>query len=493
MVKDLSRAVAYFRVSSLTQVHGTDTEQNYINRFLKYGFTKEQIIGDIGKSGGDNTREGYQRVLNLVRGKHIDSVFIPEITRFSRDIIDFEEAMGYFQITGVDLITLDGHKFRFDTPQNKTNVRMLILFAQQTREENQYRAIRGHQELRAAGKAIRSGFPYIKVDGRLIPNKNFYKDTGKTSWEIGREVIEVYLDCQNFHETLLRMTNKYGEEKIGKSWEDYPRSHSGLRKWISSQILKGNIEYFGDKNHRSKSKQAPDNSIIVYGTHEPLITLEESKEVEKIISIARDSRSKTSKVLNLWTGKLFCECGASLRVNQSIKWLNGKKYQNNYLYCTEASPNSDKMRRQRKLGLSVAKCKHRKSYGLTVEKLDKIVIDGLCSRAWEIANLTYPEKSSNILTPEIKELNEQIDKLKMIVGKDKELLAILNKRISHRDYLLKELGSKDSSHLREKLAEYGRDKEFWNKATPAQKKVLYSEFIDKIVCCSGKPTIFFTV
>ena len=49
------------------------------------------------------------------------------------------------------------------------------------------------------------------------------------------------------------------------------------------------------------------------------------------------------------------------------------------------------------------------------------------------------------------------------------------------------------ANLRNKLITYGRDKEFWLTATPAERKLLYQDLIEKIVCVKGVPEISFLV
>ncbi len=409
MLRDLSKAIGYFRLSTQKQLDEYHSFDAYMDRFIKFGFKSEQIYYDIA-SGGDNTREKYLEILQMIQAGAIEDVYIPEISRFSRSVEGFEQAMKYFQITGANLISLDGHEFKLTTPMDRTNVRMLILMATQEREINQYRALKGHEFLREEGRAVRPVFPYVKPNDKLLPNTSKYKDTEKTTWEVGRELVETFLKEQNLSKTIKIMTLKYGD-KSGNFWEDFPRDHSGFRDWLKCQSIRGNLEYFGGRRYKRK-KNAPE-PILLYNTHKPLITEEEYHQIELIFKIGNQTRTKASKLRNLWVGKLFCECGSPMKISGS---KSGKNYFW-YVVCKSAYPNSSNVKARQALGLETA-CKHRSSYGLTLKKLEDLVIDGLCKRAEEIAKAQFPDAEKHSLPPEVIELNNSHYATQNVVRKE---------------------------------------------------------------------------
>ena len=500
-MKDLTRAIAYFRQSSVGQAEYGNTNENYIKRFIKYGFRRDQILYETA-SGGDDNRVVYRSILQMIKDGKIDMVVIPEITRFSRSIVGFEEALEYFQITGVDLVTLDGHRFRFDTPQDRTNVRMMILFAQQEREINKHRAIRGHIELREQGKALKSTFPYLINDGKLYPNSNQYKLTNSTVWEVGKDVIKVYLEVKSINGTINTLCSKYGVKRNGsKSYEDFPRSDSGFRKWLLSELIRGNIEYFNncykpgthiiDKNQRGE---------IIVGTHEPLITPDVSNEIEALIADGGKRYSKLNTTRNLFIGYLNCDkCGSRMKARDGRRKLaNGTFSRRYYLICEEALPTRDTVRREIKEGTYTPKCNQRRSYGLTTKKLEELAIQALCQRAKELATYTFDEIDTDELPEEVIQLNNQIAKYERLLSMDEdpELRVLLNKKITRRDYLLEKSKSKTPEEMmgdRQELMKYGQDIEYWQEMTKEEKIKMFKFYFEEIRCKEGVPLFKFRI
>jgi hypothetical protein len=166
----------------------------------------------------------------------------------------------------------------------------------------------------------------------------------------------------------------------------------------------------------------------------------------------------------------------------------------NYLVCKSAYPNSSDTRARQSLGL-VEKCDRRSSYGLTVEKLDEIVISELTKKSREIAEtFMIGDRNEEVLSPELIEINKQITTYEILAQSDDDMIPLLNKKIKQRNYLLSlQAGDRDAyiNELKSKLITYGRDTEFWMSATPLEKKALYADFISEIVCSFGEVAIQF--
>ena len=483
--KDLSKSIGYFRLSTENQLDDYHSFDAYMDRFLKFGFPESKILYDIA-SGKDNTRVNYQKILTMVKNKEIENVYVPEISRLSRSVGGFEEALEYFSITGVNLITLDGHRYKFETPMDRTNVRLLVLFATQEREMNAYRANKGLDYLRSQGRAIQGVFPYLNEDGKLVPNTKKYKNTNKTVWNIGKEVVETYLAVQTLSGTLEILIEKYGKKENTK--EDFPHDVSGLKRWLTRESMRGNIEYFGNDYKYKKYTKNKREPIIIYNTHEPLISEEEYKQIKTLLKIGKKSKHNGAKLRNLWVGKLFCYCGSPMYVHSNIP------KQKFYILCKASVPCNNTSRVKQKLGIE-KKCECKGAYGLTLDRLDEIVIEGLCKRAEEIANTYFPEEDS-VINPEVEALNKQIDKYQILAEDDPDLIPVLNKKIQRREYLINQQQVKSVNQLaslRKKLIIFGSDRSFWMMATPAEKKLLYQDFIDRITCWKGDVSIQFSI
>ena len=481
---DLSRSVFYARCSSPQQAERDSTVAHYKFRAEKYGFKPHQIYFDVG-SGGSLEREDYQIVLEMVSKGKIDSIYLPnDLSRLIRDVAEFKRLQKLFTEANVKLFNLNGNEYKFTEPEEVLLSDIQMSFYEFQRRLNQHKAIQGHKYLRENGKAMRAIFPYVKKNGTLFPNNTEYKQTGKTLWEIGRELVETYIQICTANKTLILMTNKYGEAKHGqKRWEDYCRSTRGLTKWLNSELIRGNIKY-----------HAAD--LIVYKTHQPLITPSEAKTLDKLLEIGNLGHSQDHQVFNLWKGIARCTCGAKMRTHLKVKWTKKRgEYRYRYMVCSEALTNNTNKIRKRKKGIEVAKCDRTSSYGLRIEHLEEMTIEALISKAEDIANQQFSEPTI-IIPEEVKTLQAQIKKYKVLAEEDKDLLPVLNKKQLQLNQLLESSKSNDEielDYMRRSLATFGKNKDFWQQATQKEKIIIFNEFIEKIVCDKGQPTFFFKV
>ena len=489
MSKDLSRSVCYYRVSTTRQAEEYSSLEAYRDRFVKFGFkelTKHYF--DVA-SGGKKDREAYQQVLELVKNNEIDTVYIPEISRLSRDIAHFQEALEAFQKSKASLITLDGHQFDLNTPTGALNTNLQVLFAEHTRLVNQHRALQGHKYLREMAKPLRPTFPYIKNadKSKFLPNDIEYKSSGKSTWEVGRELITTYIETKNLSETIRLMMLKYGAEKTKGVGNDYGRNHSSLRDWLKSDVIRGHTSYFKGRRYRY-IKDAPE-PITIYNTHQPLISPEEAETIEKLLSMYGIGRKNLGNTVNPFVGLLYCDkCGSKMKVSR-CKTTAGNVFQ--YIVCKSAYTNDSSIRAKQELGI-LKRCDRRSAYGLTLEKLEPIIINDLCQKATTIANIAYPDVDQPI-NPELVELEEQIGIYRKLAEVDEDMVPVLNKKIKRRDYLLNSEPVNRKPVLRNQLIQIGQDKGFWQSIEFNDRRILYSDFIKKISIDKGVPTVYWNL
>src|SRR5215469_18575988 len=92
------KAVVYVRQSSLEQVRentgSTAFQRNQTDLARAYGWTEDRIEvidEDLGKSGSSvDGRTGWQRMLDMIAANAVGAVFAVNISRLSRQLIDFE-------------------------------------------------------------------------------------------------------------------------------------------------------------------------------------------------------------------------------------------------------------------------------------------------------------------------------------------------------------------------------------------------------------------
>lgn len=482
-LRSLEQAIYYFRMSSQKQADSEITIAHYVARGEKAGFKPHQILYDVG-SGGSIQRENYQVILRKISKGEVNSIYLPnDLSRLLRDIAEFKKLQKLLIETGVQLFDLNGSEYKFEEPEQILISDVQMSFYEFERNRNRHKAIQGHKYLREHGKAMQAVFPYVKQNGVLYPNKSEYKNTGKSVWEIGKEVIDVYIDCGSSNHTINRMAAKYGGDINGiKRWEDYSRTAAGLTRWLKSQFIRGNLHY----------KRA---DYIAYGTHNPLVDDQTLKTLNTLLAISGQGRKVEREMQNIWKGIAFCQCGAPMRVHLIVRKRTNWEKKYRYLVCSEAYTSNSKKLRKRRLGLEVVKCNQATTYGLTVENMEDLTINALIEKADDIANSVFKEPKI-VMSKEVEQLQAQIKKYKVLAQDDEDLIPVLNKKQLQLNQLLEGHKSNDEmelEYLRKSLASFGKDKEFWEQASKKEKLLLFNEFINTIICKEGKPEFIFKV
>ena len=122
--KDLTKAVAYFRTSSMTNV-GEDKDSLKRQRSAAEAFAKRagyQLIAeysDDGVKGADpvDQRPGFAAMLRHIASNGVRTIIVETANRFARDLVTQETGFRYLQGLGVTLIAADSpDAFLDDTP-----------------------------------------------------------------------------------------------------------------------------------------------------------------------------------------------------------------------------------------------------------------------------------------------------------------------------------------------------------------------------------------
>jgi DNA invertase Pin-like site-specific DNA recombinase len=130
--KELIKAVAYFRTSSMTNV-GEDTDTLKRQRSAVEGFAKLVAeYSDDGVKGADpvDTRPGFAAMLQRVASNGVRTVIVETASRFARDLIMQETGWRFLRDAGITLIAADSpDAFLDDTPTAvMPNTRVRVAF-----------------------------------------------------------------------------------------------------------------------------------------------------------------------------------------------------------------------------------------------------------------------------------------------------------------------------------------------------------------------------
>jgi DNA invertase Pin-like site-specific DNA recombinase len=496
-------AIFYFRVSTEAQATDGHGFEYYYHLGKQLGFSDDNIYSDVA-SGGDNTRPGYQLVLARIRAG-CKEVYVPDLSRLTRSVGGWEDAIGDFRMSGARLITLDAGEQRLDTPEALLISRMRVAQAAFWREQTQYKSLKGLEFKRLRGEAFQAKFPYKlgSVDGRdtLIPNEDQYKDSGLSVWSVGRELISTYLaNHGNVSRTLEIMIQRFGRKPKGMKPDptEFPHSNVGLRAWLDSEEIRGYLEYYAEARRKPKKtyslgrKPVPQ---IIQGqpdaegrrfTHFPLVSVEEGAAIRAHLAISSQRRRNTDRVDDYLQGLMWCAvCGGRMRLARAnqpagkrLKAQGIDRITHYYIVCRGANPRHQN---------DVVTCTSKGAYSLEIEDIDEVIIQLLTERANAAIDVAHEaiERESE----EVTKLREQIRKYELLAADDPDMLTILNKKRADLAALQPLVRPGSTSELHRELQEMGKDPDFWRCLTNQEKLILYVKFVERVTCDRGRFTV----
>lgn len=455
MMRDLSRALGYCRVSTQrqhTEGHGLE---RYIERLKQYGLSDEQIHWDI-ESGASDKRKGYNQVLELVRSRSVDKIIVPCFDRFTRSALGWEVARQELQKFGVELVFLDGGSLDLETPEGLFTSRILAAMSAQVRDKNRYNAIQGHRYFQEKRKIYQAVFGFVKNGDSVILNTTQYRNTVYTHAEVARECVERFIESGELSKTIRKLTDKYGLERVGKyKYEDFPRDVSSFRRWLSNPQLCGMVCYYPFESEKR---------VILQSNHQGIISLAQHQQIIQILSTHPCGRRKY--VTNPLVGLCKCaECGSTMEKRSTT--VNGKIYE--HLKCPGAYPKPRQLK----------KCTVRTYFRL--ETAIDAVIQALKEKAENIVD-NMPAETTEEVPVEILELQQQIFKLKQLNDPDFDSTIRIKQQKLESLIKTSELNVVADASRTQVLRGIAMSKGFWEIVTREELTAIFHELVEEVVC-----------
>lgn len=318
----------YIRLSKEDENEGPSesvtNQKSLLNEFVQqHRLSVYDTYIDDGWSGTNFDRPDFQRMIGDIEAKKVNMVITKDLSRLGRDYILTGHYMErYFPEKRVRYISLlDGIDTGVDSTAN---------------DITPFRAIMNDMYAKDISKKIKSVKRDKQRKGQFIGGKPVYgykmHPTEKNKIVIDEEaapmvrrIFGMALDGMSCRQITAQLNNEgvptpatYAGLPVPK-----PGPYTGL--WSSERIsdMLQNETYIGNMvqgrsvkiSYKSKKclKQAPENWVVVEGTHEPIIDDETFHKVRMLVNSRRHTRSRTYDFL--LKGLIFChECGYPLAV-----------------------------------------------------------------------------------------------------------------------------------------------------------------------------------
>ncbi len=450
--------------------------ENQIDICRKLAGDDALVFSDKGFSGKDINRPGFTQLIEAVKTKKINKVYVFKLDRISRSIGDFYNIWALFSQYGVEFISAS-EQFDTTTVMGRAMVGIIQIFAQIERESIVDRVRANYEYRHKLGAWLGGPAPYgytlskIECDGKKISSLEKNDKSEIVKW-----IFEEYAKENTTLGSIAKdLNNKgvHGPER--KAWCNVSLSrilHSPVYVMANQDVyfyylgkgLKPQQEpvYFDNmhacslvcKRSRSKNKyNSLEDQMLTVANHNGFINPELWLKVQyKLENNKQISRSNAGKYTWL-TGLLKCEkCHYALKINHI------KTEDRFYLVCSGKS--------------NFATCDCRISIDL--RELESYIATEIQKMLEEAPPGEIPTSKSS--SEEILAIEQKIDRLVCALAESSDItVSYISKQIDLLHKQREELIAKQSQSKSIKV-----DILNFNSLSFDEKKIIAREFIDKI-------------
>lgn len=319
---------------------------------------------DVGKTGTNFKRDGFERMMQDVRMRKIDCIIVKDLSRFGRNHI---EAGNYiekiFPFMGVRFIAVTDHFDRMDSSgQNEAwgmNLKNLVneMYARDIAVK-----VKSSRKEKWEQGSYTGGVPPYGYRSEWIGDKKclFIEET--TS-DIVKQIYEMFLSGKNMKEIVRWLYDNriVRPTEYHKTANIYCQEKEILTQWSRGTVkmILTNPVYMGclvqgrtcGKDYMLRDRHDIDSedwSVKEY-THEPIISEEQffqaaARFEKSSVYCNKDGYSKTVPVEeDVFAGVLFCgDCGSKMARVTSVKQFSSKDRVRTYSYYCPKSNRIDK-------------------------------------------------------------------------------------------------------------------------------------------------------
>lgn len=477
-----------------------ETQLEYCKSVIRPNEWNEKILTfiDNGFSGGNVNRDGFQKMMKLIRQNKVSKVIVYKLDRISRSLSDFVNILQEFKAHKVEFVSSQ-ESFDTSSPYGEMIVKILMVFAEfeRTSTINRIRQAYAHRSEMGFYMGGRQpyGFELVPTVIHNIKTKKLYAIPSEV--EQIQYIFEVYAQESVSLRRLLDILIAENKKPLnGSNWStaklstllknpiyvkadydiyDYYDKHNvQMITDVSMFDGKHGAQLYGRTKHNIESADWSDMKLVLL-THEGVIDsdiwLKCQRKLEKNKQIGNSVSNRTSWL----SGKVICEkCGHTMTTIKSKVGKNGEIRR--YFNCT---------------GKSHKKICTGTKVTIYAQDLENMVYDCIYEKLSDLKQTNH-----NIIKENTAEVNDLKLKIKAIEKSEKQLMDAILAGDFNEDLLTlanqkATQFKKDKIALWEKIEELKSKKNetevvvnlaaFWKKADYQRKKEVSMIMIHHIV------------
>lgn len=210
IIYDMKKIISYLRCSTTHQLetHSISHQRLKIDLYCKFHNLQlvEEIV-DEGVSGKSTKREGYGRLIEMVKNKECDGVVVYSLSRYSRCVVD---TLSSIQLMNDNGITFHSLSENIDTssPNGRFFLTILSSLSQLEREITSSRVKDTLHGLKMTNKPYSNDmYGYDKLNGSLVVND--------TEQKMIKKIMKLHKLGYSIHEIVKYVNSKGFKTKRG--------------------------------------------------------------------------------------------------------------------------------------------------------------------------------------------------------------------------------------------------------------------------------------
>jgi len=517
------RCAAYIRLS---QEDGDKEESNSVTsqrEIIDYFIKKNQELNifdyyiDDGYTGTDFKRPGFQRMLNDLEERNINTIIVKDLSRFGRNYIEvgnFIEQI--FPIYNTRFISISDNIDNFKSPESLNS--MVFPFKNMVNEEycrDISKKIRSVKYARAKKGDFMGGFaPYGYIKSPKDYHKFIIDDEAAKNVKLifdmfiggcGYTKITQYLNDNDIYppsKYKCEVQNiKYRGPGITEdNVKDKRWTILGVKRILTNEVYCGDliqgkektISYKNHKVHRTKKEEW----IVAKNAHEAIISREDFEKVQNIMK-DRTYEGAINSQPNIYAGHIKCGvCHKFMIRKYTGRRRSNKNIMNYNYYCSTYSKVShddcilNKMRSEDLDKIMIKAIKHQIKLYLNIDKLKNEIkinsdvskfklkiqeLENEINRKRKLRQKFYEDWKLNIITKE--------EYLEFIHSEEDEINLLTEEYNKYQEKI------EDEESINSKIEIFDKIKKYENVKT--LNRQLIDDLVDEIYVQEGKVEICF--
>lgn len=403
-----------------------ETQIEYCKSMIKPDERDEKIITivDNGFSGGNVNRDGFQKMMKLIRQGKVRKVIVYKLDRMSRSLADFVDILQEFKLHDVKFVSSQ-ESFDTSSPYGEMIVKLLAVFAEFERTSIIERVTQAYAHRSEMGFYMGGRQPYgFELAPTVIHNIKTKKlNPIPSQVEQIRYIYEVYAQESVSLRRLLDILIAEGKKPLdGSDWSTaklsallknpiYVKADSDIYDYYErhgTQMITDLSMYTGEYGAQlyGRSKHKPDNldwsdMKLVLLTHQGIVDSDIWLKCQSKLSKNKQITNSFSNSTSWLAGKIVCEkCGHHMTTVKAVINNNGEIRR--YFNCT---------------GKSHQKICTGTKVTIYAEDLENMVYDCITEKLSDLKEIKRTGK-----TADYSEINDLKLKLKTVEQNEKQLI-----------------------------------------------------------------------